>query len=115
MTVFGIEARAFDEIEAAADHVARGECRPVYLASVGAAKGVAVVTVIAVGAFVPSRQSICVHFQTGKADTHVSVAAFGHDADFVIIKAARGWNAVVGSDRGRVFIGVFAFSFIYNF
>lgn len=54
MAVLGVEAGVVDEVDAAANHVARRERGSVRLAGAGGAEGVAVVSVVTVRVLVPT-------------------------------------------------------------
>jgi len=54
VSVLGVEAGVVDEVDAAANHVARGEGGPVWLAGAGGAEGVAIVAVVTVRVLVPA-------------------------------------------------------------
>ena len=56
MPVLGVEAGSVDEVDAAADDVVGREGGPIRLAGAGAAETVPVVSVVAVGVFVPTGQ-----------------------------------------------------------
>ena len=48
----------------------------------------------------------------GKANSHVTITAFGDDFDFIIIETTRSWYAVCRSYGGCVFVIVFAWTFV---
>lgn len=54
MAVLGVEAGVVDEVDAAADHVARGERGSVGLPGAGRAEGVTVVSVVTIRVLVPT-------------------------------------------------------------
>lgn len=54
VAVLGVEAGVVDEVDAAANHVARCECGSVWLTGAGGAEGVAVISVVTIRVLVPT-------------------------------------------------------------
>lgn len=54
MAILGVEAGVIDQVDTAADDVARGERGPVRLPRARGAEGVAVVTVVTIRVFIPT-------------------------------------------------------------
>ena len=52
--VLGVEAAVFDEVDAAADHIARREGRAIGDSRVGRTEGIPIIAVVAVGVLVPA-------------------------------------------------------------
>ena len=53
----------------------------------GAAEGIAIVPVVAVGPRIPSRQSVNADGLEGKTDAHVAIPALGDDFNLEIVEA----------------------------
>lgn len=112
-TIFGVETRTIDEVEAAANDVARGEGGAVRLARARAAEAVAVVAVVAVALLVPARQPVHVDPLGGQTHAHVAVPPLGDYLHLEVVESARGRDGLRGPHRARIFM-CFAVSFVVN-
>lgn len=54
VTILSVEAGAVDEVHAAANHISRGECGTIGLASTGGAEGMPIISMVTIGMFIPT-------------------------------------------------------------
>lgn len=109
VAVLRVEARVVHQIDAAADHVAGGEGRPVRLAVARRTERVAVVAVIAERLFVPAGQPVHLEVLRRQADAHVAVASLRDDLHLEVVQATGGGYRMGGAHRGRIVV-VLAYS-----
>lgn len=54
VAILGVEAGAIDEVDATANHISRGKCGTIRLASPRGTEGMSIITMVTIGMFVPT-------------------------------------------------------------
>lgn len=104
MAILRVEGGVVNEIYSTTDHVAGGEGRSVRLSRATWAETVAIVTVITVWMFIPTRKSIYVDAGSRESDAHITVASLAHNLHLEVVQAAGGRYRMRCANTGSVFV-----------
>lgn len=104
VAILRVERGVVDQIDAAADHVAGSEGRPVRLTCAGRAKAVAVIAVVTIRVLVPSWQPIHVDTVCREPNAHVPITSLAHNLYLEVVQAAGCWYGVCCANTGSVFV-----------